>query len=95
MNAKRAVSNAIGLEGIGASLPSVESVRLFGIKLELLRGRRTGLEPGQVTVIEDTEAGVLAAKHAAMRCLALLGTMPAERLRAADEVIETIDLPLA
>jgi hypothetical protein len=29
-----------------------------------------------------------------MHCLALLGTMPADRFGAADEVIETIDLAL-
>jgi beta-phosphoglucomutase-like phosphatase (HAD superfamily) len=45
-------------------------------------------------VIEDTEAGVLAAKAAGMRCLALLGTMPPERLAAADELIERLDLEL-
>ena len=53
-----------------------------------------GLPAGDVVVIEDTEAGVLAAKAAGMRCLALVGTMPAGRLTAADELVETIDLAL-
>jgi beta-phosphoglucomutase-like phosphatase (HAD superfamily) len=47
-----------------------------------------------VAVIEDTEAGVLAAKAAGMHCLGLLGTMSAGRLSAADELIETIDQAL-
>jgi beta-phosphoglucomutase-like phosphatase (HAD superfamily) len=47
-----------------------------------------------VAVIEDTEAGVLAAKAAGMYCLGLLGTMTADRLSAADELVETIDLAL-
>ena len=45
-------------------------------------------------MIEDTEAGVLAAKAAGMHCLGLLGTMAADRLSAADELVETIDLAL-
>ena len=53
-----------------------------------------GIEPKDVLVIEDTEAGVAAAKRAGMRCLAVLGTLAPERLRAADEIVERIDVPL-
>jgi beta-phosphoglucomutase-like phosphatase (HAD superfamily) len=42
----------------------------------------------------DTEAGVASAKAAGMRCLAVLGTLPPERLAAADELVERIDVPL-
>jgi beta-phosphoglucomutase-like phosphatase (HAD superfamily) len=66
----------------------------YVIGLERLRDRAPDLSPGDVAVIEDTEAGVLAAKAAGMRCLALLGTMPPERLAAADELIERLDLAL-
>jgi beta-phosphoglucomutase-like phosphatase (HAD superfamily) len=66
----------------------------YVIGLERLRDRAPDLSPGDVAVIEDTEAGVLAAKAAGMRCLALLGTMPPERLAAADELIERLDLEL-
>jgi beta-phosphoglucomutase len=64
------------------------------VGLGLLRGSVAGLQPGQVAVIEDTEAGVMAAKGAGMYCLGLLGTMTANRLSAADELVETIDLNL-
>jgi HAD superfamily hydrolase (TIGR01509 family) len=64
------------------------------VALGLLRGSLADLQPGQVAVIEDTEAGVLAAKAAGMYCLGLLGTMTADRLSAADELVETIDLAL-
>ena len=64
------------------------------VALGLLRGSATGLQPEQVAVIEDTEAGVLAAKAAGTHCLGLLGTMTADRLSAADELVETIDLAL-
>jgi beta-phosphoglucomutase len=52
------------------------------------------IEAGDVLVIEDTEAGVASAKTAGMRCLAVLGTLAPERLRAAEEVVERIDVPL-
>jgi len=58
--------------------------------LELL----DGIEPPEVVVIEDTEAGVSAAKAAGMHCLALAGTLAPERLRGADELVETIDVDL-
>jgi len=64
------------------------------IGLEHLRVRLPDLEAAQVVVVEDTEAGVAAAKGAGMRCLALLGTMPAARLGQADEVIDVIDMAL-
>ena len=52
------------------------------------------LPPGDVVAFEDTEAGVAAAKDAGLRCLAVAGTLPRERLARADEVVETIDVPL-
>jgi len=59
--------------------------------LELLDG---GLNSGAVVVFEDTEAGVSSAKAAGMRCLAVLGTLRADRLVAADEIVPAIDVQL-
>lgn len=59
--------------------------------LELL-GRE--LLPSDVVALEDTEAGVASAKAAGLRCVAVLGTHPRERLRAADEIVEAIDADL-
>jgi beta-phosphoglucomutase len=59
--------------------------------LELLG---TGLLPEEVVALEDTEAGVASAKAAGLRCVAVLGTHPRERLRRADEIVETIDVGL-
>jgi len=56
--------------------------------LELLDG---GLAADDVLVFEDTEAGVASAKTAGMRCVAVLGTLPPERLSQADEIVERID----
>jgi beta-phosphoglucomutase len=52
------------------------------------------LFPAEVVAFEDTEAGVAAAKDAGLRCIAVLGTHPAERLRRADEIVEAIDVGL-
>lgn len=50
--------------------------------------------PEDVLVFEDTEAGVASAKAAGMRCVAVVGTLAPERLRAADELAERIDVEL-
>ena len=65
---------------------------------EIARARLDGLAPGlraaEVTVLEDTEAGVAAAKAAGMRCLAVGRTLAADRLAAADEIVPGIDRAL-
>lgn len=62
--------------------------------LELLTLGAQPIDPGDVIAFEDTEAGVRSAKAAGMRCVAVLGTLPAGRLAAADEIVEEIDEPL-
>ncbi len=49
-------------------------------------------DPARVVAFEDTEAGVASAKAAGMRCLAVRSTLPDERLRLADELIDGIDV---
>lgn len=53
-----------------------------------------GAAPAEVAVFEDTEAGVAAAKDAGLRCIAVKGTLPDERLRRADELVDEIDVEL-
>jgi beta-phosphoglucomutase len=53
-----------------------------------------GVAAGETLVFEDTEAGVASAKAAGARVVALLGTQAPERLAQADELVETIDVPL-
>ncbi len=53
-----------------------------------------GVAGEETLVFEDTEAGVASAKAAGAQVVALLGTQAPERLAQADEVVETIDVPL-
>ncbi|MDQ2968705.1 MAG: HAD family phosphatase [Actinomycetota bacterium] len=57
--------------------------------LELL-GRR----PDEVLALEDSEAGVAAAKAASLYCIALEGTVEVDRLAAADEIVGALDVEL-
>lgn len=49
-----------------------------------------GIAPAQCVVIEDSVAGVTAAKAANMACIALTGTFPGESLRHADRIVDTL-----
>ena len=60
----------------------------------LLALRLLGVPAVEAVAFEDTEPGVQAAKTAGLYTVAVLGTMPAERLAAADELAPRLDLPL-
>jgi beta-phosphoglucomutase len=53
-----------------------------------------GLAGRDVAAFEDTEAGVASAVAAGLRCIAVRGTLPDERLAQADGIVDAIDLPL-
>jgi beta-phosphoglucomutase len=57
--------------------------------LDLLR-----IAAADALAVEDTEAGVAAAKAAGLRCLALTGTLAPDRLAAADELVDRLDAAL-
>ena len=57
--------------------------------LELL-----GLDAADVVAFEDTEAGIAAAVEAGVRCIGVRGTLPDDRLAAADELVDRIDAAL-
>lgn len=61
---------------------------------EAVRRLRGGLRPADVVAFEDTEAGIASAKAAGLRCLGVRGTLPPERLRRADELVDGIDASL-
>jgi beta-phosphoglucomutase len=51
-------------------------------------------EPRGALVFEDTEAGIASAKGAGLRVIAKRGTLEPDRLRAADELVDRIDVDL-
>jgi sugar-phosphatase len=53
--------------------------------------RLDGIPAAEVLAFEDTPVGVQAARAAGLRCVAVLGTVPRERLAAADEIVDVLD----
>lgn len=87
---------AAGLDGAVPVVVTIEDVERgkpdpAGYELALHR-LGAGLDPADVTVFEDTEAGVAAAKAAGMRCVAIPGTHAPERLALADELAPALDV---
>lgn len=60
----------------------------------LLALEALGADAEETLAFEDTESGVASAKAAGLRVVGVLGTQPPERLGAADELVEAIDVPL-
>ena len=58
--------------------------------LEKLKKLRPGIEPEKVVVIEDSDRGIQSAHAAKMSCVGLTTSYPAERLEAADLVLENL-----
>jgi beta-phosphoglucomutase len=82
-----AVEVIVSLDDVSNGKPDPES---YLQALELLGG----IDPSEVVVLEDTDAGVAAAKAAGTRCIAVLGTLEPERLAEADEVVAELDVAL-
>lgn len=57
----------------------------------LLAAGRLAAEPARCTVVEDSIAGVQAAKSAGMRCIAVTNTNPREALADADLVVGSLE----
>jgi len=70
----------------GTGMPGKPNPAVF-----LTAARLLGLPPEKCLVIEDSIAGVTAAKRAGMRCLAVTTTNPAKALQQADWILEGLD----
>ena len=60
----------------------------------LTAARLLEVAPRAMLVFEDTDVGVAAARAAGARVVGLTRTLGAERMAAADELVDRIDLPL-
>ncbi|HXY80050.1 MAG TPA: HAD family phosphatase [Gaiellaceae bacterium] len=85
---------AAGLAGVFQVLVSAEDVTRGKPDPEPYEraARLLGVPAAQTLAFEDSEAGVAAAKGAGMRVVGLTRTLGAERLAAADDLIDHIEL---
>lgn len=75
------------LSAPGNGLPAKPYPAVF-----LESARRLGVEPADCWVIEDSTAGVEAAKRAGMHCIAVTSTNQREQLSMADHVVESLTM---
>lgn len=88
------VLNASGLRDLFALVLSQDDVTRGKPDPQpyLLAAERLGLSPDELLVFEDTDVGVASAKAAGARVVGLTRTLGAERMAAADELVERIDV---
>jgi beta-phosphoglucomutase len=90
------VLEASGLREAFAVIVSVDDIRRSKPDPEgyLLALHLLGVEASEAAAVEDSSAGVTAAKAAGLYCAAVTTTLPAERLAEADEVATRVDRDL-
>jgi beta-phosphoglucomutase len=76
-------------EDVSKSKPDPACYRLSHARLNELRAME--LTPGQVLAIEDTPAGIAAAKGAGLQVIAVTNSYPASNLTRADHIVEVLD----
>ena len=86
------IEAVLALRGLRPFFKAVSSVQDVGLPkpapdVFLHAAERLGVAAGDCVVIEDSAAGVAAAKAAGMRVVAITNSLPAERLGAADRVV--------
>ena len=87
------VLDAAGIAGLVTTIVAAEDIENgkpdpegYLLALELL-----GAEAGDAVAFEDSEPGVDAARAAGIHCVAVLGTLPRERLARADAIVKRLD----
>ena len=87
---------ASGLESVFTAVVSLDDVERGKPDPQpyLLGAERLGVDPRELLVFEDTAVGVAAAKAAGARVVGLTRTLGAERMAAADELVDRIDVRL-
>ena len=78
-------------EDVAKSKPDPESYQLAHTMLNTFHSR--SLPAQKVLAIEDTPAGIAAAKGAGLQVLAVTNSYPAEHLSQATAILTTLDLP--
>lgn len=78
-------------EDVTRSKPDPESYKLAHAKLNTFHS--LNLPADQVLAIEDTPAGIAAAKGAGLQVLAVTNSYPSPHLSQADAITDTLDIP--
>ncbi|MGH7772069.1 MAG: HAD family hydrolase [Candidatus Binatia bacterium] len=94
------ILESIGLRKYFQIIVSAEDVsegkpnpQIFVKALSLLNKYQTdkSIRPSECLVVEDSKEGILGAKHAGMKCLAVTNSHPAEELAQADAVVASLE----
>ena len=56
-----------------------------------LAAKKLGVPPADCVVLEDAIAGVAAAKAGGMKCVAVTNSLPREKLKAADLIVDSLE----
>jgi len=92
----RIIAEVLALQDLRRHFSAIASVEDVGIPkpapdVFLHAARLLGVEPAGCWVIEDSAAGVAAARAAGMRVIGITNTLPAEKLQDATAVISDYD----
>ncbi len=80
---KKYFNAILGREDVKTHKPSPE--------LYLKLAKKLKVKPKDCVVIEDSVAGVTAAKRAKMKCIAVLNSFPASKLKKADLIVKSLN----
>ncbi len=86
----RSFGATVTADEVAASKPDPESYRRIVDKLQV-RYPEVPITPGQCLAIEDTPAGIRAARGAGVPVLAVTNSYPAARLAEASRVVDSLD----
>jgi HAD superfamily hydrolase (TIGR01509 family) len=93
------ILESVGLRAAFEAIVSADDVRrgkpdpeTYLRALGALRARRPALLAADCLVVEDSAAGVAAAKRAGMRCLAVTNSSPASALAEADAIVDSLEV---
>jgi len=88
----RLITKALGIDGYFQCIVAGRDVTEGkpSPQIFLLAAEKLGVRPESCIVIEDSVAGVTAAKGAGMSCLAVTNTHPATSLTEADLIVDTL-----
>lgn len=89
----RLILDSLGISNYFEAIVSGDEVKAGKPAPEIFleASRRLGVPPGRCVVVEDSIAGVKAARAAGMHCVAVINSNPPEKLGEADMVLKSLE----